>query len=91
VNPIDDNSNGKRTVKATGSKNTRRSPASKPQTTSGISIERLKRALIDTVSLTEEFPELLPLVLRFEREYDAALAHGSELSRVKARFGITDE
>lgn len=54
-------------------------------------IEKLRKDLLMAAELVNSYPELMPLLERVGHEYDATLAHGTTLARIKAKLDITDD
>ena len=54
-------------------------------------IPTLRKHLMMAAELVHRYPDLMPLLLRVEREYDTAVAHGTTLARIKAKLEITDD
>lgn len=54
-------------------------------------VAKLRKHLLMAAELADRYPELLPLLERVEREYDAALAHGTTLARIKAKLELADD
>lgn len=54
-------------------------------------IPTLRKHLLMAAELVSRYPDLMPLLERVEREYDAAVAHGSVLARVRAKLEAADD
>jgi hypothetical protein len=53
-------------------------------------IPTLRKHLLMAAELVHRYPDLMPLLDRVEREYDAAVAHGTTLARIKAKLELAD-
>lgn len=53
--------------------------------------QRLRRALLGLANLVERYPEVVPLLERLERDWDARESAKNAADRVRAKLDLTDE
>lgn len=56
-----------------------------------ITRQRLRRALLGLADLTERYPELVPLLERLERDWDARETAKNAADRVRAKLENADD
>jgi hypothetical protein len=56
-----------------------------------ITRQRLKRALLGLADLVERYPEVVPLLERLERDWDAMSNAKNAADRVRVKLELTDD
>jgi hypothetical protein len=56
-----------------------------------ITRRRLKRALLGLADLVERYPEVVPLLERLEKDWDARENAKNAADRVRAKLALTDD